>query len=86
MQCSKLKLIFAPVSPEPSSPLYNQAFRSENSKESSIEHFGGSIHLVEKLCGLEYAISPLAPFRVGQSILNLYIYVNLHLNDNYVSS
>jgi len=49
----------------PISSLYFQSFGSKKSNEEPpIHHLAGSTHLLEKLCGLEFAISPLAFFQV----------------------
>ena len=69
------------------SSLYFQSFGFKNSKEEPpIHHLAGSTHLLEKLCGLEFAISPLASFPVGLLIVKfcyilIYIFMfSLQLN------
>ncbi len=66
------------------SSLFFQAIKSKPGYKEwpidGIEHLSGSKHLLEKLCDLELAISPLASFPVGLVILVLsyipkYIYV-----------
>jgi tRNA (uracil-5-)-methyltransferase len=48
--------------------LYFEAVGPKKSGEDSPpEHIMGSTHLVEKLCGLEFSISPLAFFQVLKS-------------------
>lgn len=55
--------------------LYFQALGPKKSGEDPpLEHVMGSIHLVEKLCGLEFSISPLAFFQVLRFEKNSFSY------------
>ncbi len=61
------------------SSLYFQSFGFKNSKEEPpIHHLAGSTHLLEKLCGLEFAISPLASFPVGLLIVK-FCYILIYI-------
>ena len=44
--------------------LYFQALGAKKPEEPPVEHLSGAKHLREKLCGLEFSISPQAFFQV----------------------
>jgi len=65
------------------SSLFFQAIKSKPGYKEwpidGIEHLSGSKHLLEKLCDLELAISPLASFPVGLVILILITFQSIFI-------
>jgi len=65
------------------SSLYFQALGAKKSGEDPpVEHLSGSTHLQEKLCGLNFSVSPLAFFQVYNSLLSFSIFIFSHLYIN----
>ena len=63
------------------SSLYFQALGTKKSGEDPpVEHLSGSTHLQERLCGLNFSISPLAFFQVFSMNFFFLIFLNCILN------
>lgn len=57
--------------------LYFEAVGPKKAGEDPpLEHVMGSTHLVEKLCGLEFSISPLAFFQVLESVISFICFIS----------